>query len=49
MKSNSSLKEILNRVFLKLFTFFFFLFRHEPPWHMEVPRLGVESEPQVPG
>ena len=27
-------------------TFFFFFLRH--PWHMEVPRLGVESELLLP-
>ena len=27
--------------------FFFFVFLGLKPWHMEVPRLGVESEPQL--
>ena len=27
---------------------FFFPFRATPPWHTEVPRLGVESELQLP-
>ena len=33
-------------VFFAIFFFFFFLhFLGLLPWHMEVPRLGVESEP----
>ena len=32
--------------FLSLFFFFFFLGLH--PWHMEIPRLGVKSELQLP-
>ena len=32
---------------LSLF-FFFFVFPELHPWHMEVPRLGVESELQLP-
>ena len=39
-------KIILGSRFFFLFSFFFFLGLH--PWHMEVPRLGVESEPQLP-
>ena len=27
--------------------FFFFCFLGLHPWHMQVPRLGVESEPQL--
>ena len=29
-------------------TFFFFVFLGPHPWHMEVPRLGVKSELQLP-
>ena len=29
------------------FFFFFFCFLGLHPWHMEVPRLGVESEQQL--
>ena len=32
--------------FLNGFFFFFFLGLH--PWHLKVPRLGVQSEPQLP-
>ena len=32
--------------FLSIFSFFVFLGLH--PWHMEVPRLGVEMELQLP-
>ena len=28
--------------------FFFFVFLGPHPWHMEVPRLGVETELQLP-
>ena len=38
-------------LFLSFFFFSFFVFLHflgPVPWHMEVPRLGVESEPQLP-
>ena len=28
-------------------SFFFFVFLGPHPWHMEVPRLGVESELQL--
>ena len=27
--------------------FFFFFFFRAAPWHMEVPRLGIESELQL--
>ena len=30
------------------FFFFFFIFLGPHPWHMEVPRLGVDSELQLP-
>ena len=30
------------------FLFFFFCFLGLHPWYMEVPRLQVESEPQLP-
>ena len=35
-------------MFLLLFSFFFFVYLGPHPWHMEVPRLGVELEPQLP-
>ena len=31
-----------------IFPFLFFLFLGPHPWHMEVPSLGVKSEPQLP-
>ena len=31
-------------IFLKKNFFFFFVFLEFHPWHVEVPRLGVESE-----
>ena len=48
--------QILSAFFLVFFVFFFvfvfvfvfFCFLGLPPWHMEVPRLEVELEPQLP-
>ena len=34
--------------FVFVFVFVFFCFLGLPPWHMEVPRLEVELEPQLP-
>ena len=31
-------------VYLFIYIFFFLVFLGPHPWHMEVPRLGVESE-----
>ena len=34
-----------NILFLnKIFIFYFFVFLGPHPWHMEIPRLGIESE-----
>ena len=33
--------------FLGVLFFFFFFFKWLHPWHMEVPRIGVKSEPQL--
>ena len=39
----------VHSVHFSFFLSFFFLFFSGPlPWHMEVPRLGVESGPQLP-
>ena len=38
--------KVINQAFGFLFVYFVFLWPH--PWHMEVPRLGVKSEMQVP-
>ena len=35
-------------VLFVLGSFFFLVFLGLPPWHMQVPRLGVESELQLP-
>ena len=38
--------ELINQVrwFFVLFLFLFFVFLGPHPWHMEVPKLGVETE-----
>ena len=36
------------RLNLQVFCFFVFVFLGPCPEHMEVPRLGVKSEPQLP-
>ena len=37
-----------NYFFPDIFIYFFLLFLGPHPWHMEVPRLGVQSELQLP-
>ena len=36
------------QIFIFSFLFFFFVFLGLHPWHMKLPRLGVESELQLP-
>ena len=40
--------DILNNLNVSYLIFFFFFFSGPHPWHMEVPRLGVDLEPQLP-
>ena len=47
-KMNSPSLFELRPSFFSLFFFFFFVFLGLYLWHMEVPRLGVELEPQLP-
>ena len=39
---------IVTFLFIILFFIFLYFKRNATPWHMEVPRLGVQSERQLP-
>ena len=47
-ESFSKGKKKSSQRFEEAYLFFFFRFLGPHPWHIEVPRLGVESELQVP-
>ena len=46
--AKASEKQVIHLFYLFLFYFCIFVFSGPHPWHMEVPRLGVQSELQRP-